>query len=212
VLRIGTFRVPEDRPVVHEELRRLQPWGRSRWIGRRMMDDPEGPEIAVVSSWASPEEMEAEVATGQGRFGSDLAAAMASMTAEVYSCRAWGSWPRDEQPLLLRILRGKLVEGDAASFDLEAMMRYLANFERNPRCSGILAGIDRAGTVALVTLWTNWDAIVTATGGDLRQVLPVRLPGWTLGGTAVHYEVVVAETYWQTARPPESPAGLVEAR
>jgi hypothetical protein len=198
IVRIGVFRVPEDRPSVHEELRGLPSWGTSRWIGRRMMDDPDGAEIAVVSCWDSEAEMAKQVSAGQGLFGPELAAAAGLAVVEVYHCRAWGNWPRPDQPVLLRIFRGSLAEGSrsAAEFDTAAMHQYVSNFERNPRCAAIVAGIDAAATVVLVTLWTSWDAIVTATGGDLRQVLPVTLPGWSIGGSAVHYELIVAETGW----------------
>ncbi len=172
-----------------------------------MMDDPVGPEIAVVSMWDSQAQMEEQIRAGQGRFGPELAAAMDSLKVEVLTCRAWGSWPRAEQPVLLRIFRGILGADSRGpeDFDLAAMSRYVSNFERIPRCTAIVAGIDAAGTVVLVTLWTSWDAIVTATGGDLRQVLPITLPGWSIEGSAVHYELILAETRWATSGPLPAP-------
>lgn len=161
-----------------------------------MLDEPGGPEIAVVSCWNSPGEMEAEATLGWEDSDPELAAAVGSITPEVYLCRAWGHWPRADQPLLLRVFRGSLVEGNAADFNAAAMAQYVANFERNPRCAAIVAGIDAAARIVLATLWTSWDAIVTATGGDLRQVLPVTLPGWSVGGSAVHYELIASQTCW----------------
>ena len=81
---------------------------------------------------------------------------------------------------------------DRDRFDSRSAELYLANFEANPSCVAIAGGI-RGTDVMLATLWTDWDAIVTATGGDLSQVLPIQLPGWAVAGSAVHYEVLALQ-------------------
>jgi hypothetical protein len=180
----------------HSELRSLAdpPRGACRWIGRRLIDHPDGEEIVVVSLWNEAQEMDREVLVGRERLSESLRVAARAAHTEVYSCRAYGAWKRDQEPCVVRLFRGGVVEGDPDAFDSRAAQTYLANFECNPRCASIAAGVRDGGEVLLATLWTSWDAIVTATGGDLRRVLPIRLPGWAVVGTAVHYEIVAAES------------------
>ncbi len=195
LLRIGTFRVPVQRSAVHAELRALAPipWGRVRWIGRRLIDDPDGAEVCVLSIWDDEHDMDAGVPTGQARFSPDLLAAIQGMRTEVYACRALGTWKREDAPQLMRLFRGELVAGDPNAFVDGTAARYLGNFERNSRCVSIAVGLSKDRQVILATLWTSWDAVVTATGGDLRQILPIQLPPYELVGNAVHYELVAAE-------------------
>lgn len=156
------------------------------------MDDPGGPEVIVVSTWRSAEEMEREVESGQHLFSPELRAAVATMTTRTFEVKAFGSWKRESKPVLIRIFTGTVVEGDPGAFDDAAAATYVSMFESNPRCAGIVAAIGDDGVVVLASLWTNWDAVVTATAGDLRQVLPLRLPGYEVAGNAVHYEVITA--------------------
>jgi hypothetical protein len=195
-LRIGMFRVPEDSPGLHAELRALAdpPWGRCRWIGRRLMDDHQNAEILVVTLWDGSDEMDREVAAGQARLSETLRLAAGKADTEIYTCRAYGAWPRDEEPSLIRIFRGQVVEGDPDAFDAHAASLYLANFAGNSHCVSVAAAVRSSRDVVLATLWTDWDAIVSSTGGDIGQVLPISLPGWAVAGSAVHYEIVAAES------------------
>ncbi len=134
VIRVGTFRVPEDNPGVSAELRALAKpdWGRCRWVGRRLIDDPQGAEIVVVSLWPDRDDMDREVASGQIRLSDSLRRAAEGARTEIYTCRVYGAWQRQVEPCLVRIFRGKVVEGDPDAFDSSAAGRYLANFEGNP--------------------------------------------------------------------------------
>ncbi len=192
ILRITTFRVPADRPTMQAELRRLPRLSsaRFRWIGRRLMDDPAGAEIAFVTLWDSAAAMERDIPVAERELSSDFVAVTTGRASQLFSCRAFGRWERDAEPCLLRIFRGGLIEGEVAAFDPSAAAEYLANFERNPRCASIVAAVREGGVIVLVTLWTNWDAVVSATGGDMRQVLPVKLAGFEVAGSAIHYEAV----------------------
>ncbi len=195
VLRIGTFRLPEVSTARNSELRALAvpPSGECRWIGRRLLDYSEGEEIVVVSLRPDIAGAGLEDAAGQLRLGDDLGAAARTGATEAYRCRAHGAWDRTRRPSVVRLFRGTVVEGDPDRFDSRSAELYLANFEANPSCVSIAAGV-RGTDVMLATLWTDWDAIVTATDGDLSQVLPIRLPGWVVAGSAVHYEVLAAES------------------
>ena len=195
LLRVGTFRVPVLKAGVHAELRALAPipWGRCRWIGRRLLDDPNGAEVCVLSIWDDERDMETGIPEGQARFGPELLAAVQGMRTEVYGCRALGTWHREDAPVLMRLFRGRLTAGEPDEFGDVAAAIYLANFERNPRCVSIAAGLRAEGQVILATLWTSWDAVVSATGGDIRQMLPIQMPPYELVGSAVHYELVAAQ-------------------
>lgn len=193
VLWVGTFRVPDVSTARNSEFRALAVplSGECRWIGRRLLDYPEGEEIVVVSLRPDVGEPDPEVTAGHVRLGDDLGAATRTAT-ETYRCRAHGAWERTRRPAVVRLFRGSVVEGDPDRFDSRSAELYLANFEANASCVAIAAGV-RGKDVMLATLWTDWDAIVTATDGDLRQVLPIRLPGWAVAGGAVHYEVVAVQ-------------------
>lgn len=196
LLRIATFRALPEGSGVAAALRSLgdQRWGRARWVGRRLLDDPTGMEVVVVSLWDDGPEMEQEVGTGQTRMTRELRAAVETVATDVYTCRAYGAWRRDAPPCLVRIFRGRLTAGDPAHFDARRMAELLRLVEPNPRCASIAVGIDAAGAVVLASLWTTWDAVLGASGRDLRRVLPLRLPGFDIDGAAVHYELVAAES------------------
>ncbi len=115
------------------------------------------------------------------------------MTTGVYEIRAYGAWKRDGKPRLIRILNGSVVEGDPRDFDDAAAKAYVGFFEANRRCVSIVAAIAKDEAVVLASLWTSWDAVVSATAGDLRQLLPIRMPGYAVAGSAVHYEVIATD-------------------
>lgn len=206
VLRIVTFTAPSPDSAIHAELRELghHRWGSSRWVGRRLSDARRA-EIAIVSLWDDDAEMSREVGLGQQMLSEPMKRAIDGMSTEVYACAAYGAWKRDRDPCVLRIFRGGLIEGDPTEFDAATAAAYVALFESNPSCVAIAGGI-RSGGIALATLWTSWDSIVAATKGELREVLPVYLPGWAVTGTAVHYEIVTAEGEW-TSREGELAGG-----
>lgn len=194
LVRVGTFRLPVDQPELQSELRRVAESSgpRSRWIGRRLLDDASGTEVAIVSVWESLDEMEQEKLGTHQLLSAELRIAVNGMVTEIYPCPAYGAWKREENPRLLRILRGHLVEGDPASLDAGTATRYLAGFEANPSCSAIAAGLLPTGHAVVATLWTSWDALLTETGGDFAPAQPVFMPGWSLSGTAAHYELVAS--------------------
>ncbi len=114
---------------------------------------------------------------------------MRDVSREIYACRAFGTWTRDRDAALLRIFRGGLTEGDPDELSDTTATAYVAMFERDYSCCAIAAGI-RPGGIVLITLWTNWESVVSATGGDLRQVLPVRMKAFAVTGSAVHYKLI----------------------
>lgn len=194
ILRIAVFRVPEDNPSLHEELRHLADPERVRclWVGRRVGEDPRTTEITVVTLVDGPDGMGDDVAIVPGGFSTALAAAVQSLETEEYSCRAYGAWQRQIEPCLVRLFRGQVVEGDPEAFNSSAAALYLASFESNPRCCSIAAAVRSERDVVIATLWTDWDAIASATEDAVGQVRRIRLPGWGVAGSAVHYELLAA--------------------
>jgi hypothetical protein len=158
------------------------------------MDDNQGAEILVVTLWDGSEEMDRQIAARQPGLSEALRLAAENSEAALYSCRAYGAWRRDVDPCLIRIFRGRVVEGDPDAFDTRAASLYLTHFQANTHCVSIAAAVRAGREVVLATLWTDWDAIVSSTGGDVGQVLPIRMPGWAVAGRAVHYEIVAAES------------------
>jgi hypothetical protein len=195
LLRLNTFPVPEGSTQIHTELRAYadQPYGRCRWVGRRLADEPPAVEMVALWVWDDPAEMDRTMQLRRRSYSEELNRVLVGTRPRVYDCRVYGAWKRDKEPCLIRIFRGTVSEGDPAAFGGPVLANYLAMFEANPSCVSIVAGVREDRDVVLATLWTDWDAIVTATRGDIRQVLPLRLPGWAVEGSALHYEIVAAE-------------------
>jgi hypothetical protein len=51
-------------------------------------------------------------------------------------------------------------------------------------------GVDPPARFVTVSVWTDWDVIAAATGGNLRVPVATRHANRLVGGTASHYEVV----------------------
>jgi hypothetical protein len=192
LIRVATFRVPEDNPNVHAEIRGFDDprWGRARWVGRRLMDDAAGPEIVSMTLWDTEAAMERAASDAQSLLSPQLRASAAAMQLEIYACRAYGAWKRSAEPMLLRVFRGSVVEGEQVVFDDAAAASYLRNFSDDVSCASAVAGVRNGTEVLLASLWTDWDAVVRATAGDVRQILPFRLPPWAVSGSAAHYEIL----------------------
>jgi hypothetical protein len=194
VLRIATFGVDPNDAQVHVELRRVSKgWGWCRWVGRRV-EGTDRAEIAVVSAWDDQAEMSRAVEARRQQVTERFRAYSDTVHVEVHPWRVYGAWNREMPPAVLRILRGRVVEGDARAFDDEARRQYRSVFEDSPECNAVAAGLDEDGIVVSASLWTSWDAIARATGGYLALVLPYTRPGWAVEGSAVHYELVIADS------------------
>jgi hypothetical protein len=112
------------------------------------------------------------------------------VATDFYACWALAAWPREPSPSILRIFRGTVAEADEDAFAEATAQAYLDIVGSNPSCAGVAVGRSDPTSVAIATLWTDWDAVLGATRGDPPRGRPFRMPGWRLEGTAVHYELV----------------------
>lgn len=94
------------------------------------------------------------------------------------------------EPQVLRIFRGAVREGELNAYVDEARAGTIADIEAGHGPHALYLGVDPPTEFVTVSLWDDWDAIESATGGDIRRPVATRHADRLTRGTAQHYEVV----------------------
>jgi hypothetical protein len=162
-------------------------------------------ERVIASIWESREAMAAELGESSaiGRFRPERLEELTSSRLDILPVSVAVRMERADPPVILRVYRGLVHEGQLEAYVEEARSGSLADAESNPGLIALYLGTEPPARFITVSAWTGWTAIETATGGDIRHPMVTRNAVRIASGGAAHYEILPS-----TNRPPARlPAG-----
>jgi hypothetical protein len=169
-----------------------QPGVIDAYAGRRGPDEL-GPRL-VVSAWESAEAMAFAFGASARLNGLDPEAVdgIADASAEVRRAEiAEWSGPLPDRPRIIRIIRGTAQAGGLEAYIAEARAGVAADIAagHGPTAFYLARGAGEDSFVA-ISVWTAWEAIEQATGGDIRRPTATRHPELIASWEAAHFEAL----------------------
>ncbi|MDQ6794586.1 MAG: hypothetical protein M3067_07195 [Chloroflexota bacterium] len=161
-------------------------------------------ERVITSIWESREAMAAELGESSaiGRCHPERVEELTSSRLDVLPVGFAVRMERSDPPVILRVYRGVVHEGQLEVYVEEARSGTLADADSNPGLIALYLGVMPPASFITVSAWTGWTAIETATGGDIRHPMVTRNAIRIASGGATHYEILPS-----TTRPPARPPG-----
>jgi heme-degrading monooxygenase HmoA len=96
----------------------------------------------------------------------------------------------DQPPALLRMFRGEVKPGELESYIAEARAGTLADAEAGRGPVTLYLAADPPDRFVTVSLWPSWEAIATATGGDIHRPTITKDSSRLVTTEVAHYELV----------------------
>ena len=196
ILRVFRFR--PERPEFDGFLRaqmvpdiRLSPGLLDVHVGRRGPD--QGDDRLVATVWADRASMVAAVGDSleTSTFHPERLVDTIDRTLLTLDLRVLLSFEGSEPPALLRFFRGEVRPGELDAYVDETRAGTLADAEAGRGPCMLYLAIDPPDRFVTLSLWPSWQAIETATGGDIRRPLTTKDTSRLIGMDIAHYEVVV---------------------
>ncbi len=91
---------------------------------------------------------------------------------------------------ILRVFRGSVRPGELEPYIEESRAGTIADTEAGRGPNAIYLAPVEADRFVTVSLWRSWDAIETATGGDVHRPIVTKDPRRIIGMDVIHYEVI----------------------
>jgi hypothetical protein len=155
------------------------------WLGRHGAGDLDR---VLASSWSTaPRDPAPDVDLLAG-LPAGMAADVVAIEALVLAIEA--RFERQEPARLLRILHGQVRSGELEPYIADARSGMLADAEVNNGLVAFLLGTDPPDAFVTVSVWTDWQAIERATGGNIRQPIRTRNVARLADFDVAHYEIL----------------------
>jgi len=169
---------------------RALPGVRAVFAGRR--EPEEGGERVIVSVWPSLEAMADALDDGRHRDAAELPLIADARLAElrVMPLALAVEFERSEPSSILRVFSGQTRPGELAPYVEDARSGTYADVMAAHGPAALYLGIEPPDRFLTVSLWTSWDRIQAATGGNVRQPVATRHAHRLAGGSAIHYEIL----------------------
>jgi len=95
-----------------------------------------------------------------------------------------------EPPALLRLFRGTVRPGELEDYVSEVRTGTLADAETGRGPAALYLATDPPDDFVTVSLWSSWEAIALATGGDIARPTITKDSRRLVGIEVAHYETV----------------------
>ena len=99
---------------------------------------------------------------------------------------------RGVAPSILRLFRGDCREGELESYFEEVRGGAYADATSNDGMVGLYLGAVDGARFLTLSVWSGWDALAAATGGDIHQPFVTRNPTRIVSSEVAHYEVIAS--------------------
>ena len=161
-------------------------------VGRRGPD--ESGERLIVSVWESHDAMAAGThgSNGSGGLEVGIAGDIAEPTLEVLPVAVDLPFELAAEPGILRVFRGETRDGVMDAYLEDVRTGTVKDVGAGHGPMALFLGLSSPTCFVTVSIWTGWDVIEAATGGNLRVPVATRHANRLVGGTASHYEVLPA--------------------
>ena len=159
-------------------------------VGRQGPD--ELGERIVASTWTDRASMVAGMGASlvEPVFHPERLAATMDRTLEVHDLEIVLQFDVKREPTLLRLFRGVVRTGELWPYVEQARIGTLADADAGRGPCALYLAADPPDRFVTVSLWPDWTAIETATGGDVRRPIATKDSGRIVGMDVSHYEVV----------------------
>ncbi|HUG48497.1 MAG TPA: hypothetical protein VMP67_08805 [Candidatus Limnocylindria bacterium] len=167
---------------------RAQPGLRHAYAGRSGASDT-GPRL-VASVWeldVAPGEPPAELVSLLGFERSDAARDVA---LEVLPVALALPFEQPDEPRILRVFRGQTRAGELDAYVEEVREGTYADVMAQHGPLALFLGIKRPDSFVTVSVWSAWEHIQAATGGNLLAPIATQHSERLIAGDATHYEIV----------------------
>jgi hypothetical protein len=166
---------------------RAQPAVGYVYAGRAGPDDVG--ERVVASVWDDPKNGSAPPALSE-LLDLERSASIARTTVEVFPLILSLPFELNEEAHILRIFRGQARPGELDLYIAESRDGTYADVASRHGPAALFLGLAEPNGFITVSVWTAWDNIEAATGGDLRTPMATRHAERLASGSATHYEIV----------------------
>lgn len=135
-----------------------------------------------------------------------LAATLRSAHLDVLPLEISASFERPEEARIIRLFRGRVLEGEMDAYLDEARAGMEADALVNEGLVGFHLASRRPAAFVAVSAWSSWPAIEEATGGDVRRPFMTRDSKRLAGFEVVHFELLAAWSRGGPGGPPSAAA------
>ncbi len=159
------------------------------YVGRRGAD--ESGDRVVASVWESATALaDALLLSADERFDYEQSAEVTDGVLETLPIALEYQPDEAVPPSILRIFRGEVRPGEAARYAEETGAMLAADVDAGHGPTALFLGIDEPDRVVTISAWVDWEALETATGGNLTRPIATRRSERLVRGAADHYELV----------------------
>ncbi len=123
-------------------------------------------------------------------FGFEQIAEVADVTLEVIPLAVALPFVLPEEPRILRVFRGQTRPGELDAYVQAARAGSYEKVMAKHGPAPLFLGAQPPDRFVTVWVWTAWDNIEAATGGNVREPISTRHAQLLVSGDAVHYEIV----------------------
>jgi hypothetical protein len=158
--------------------------------GRRDLDT--GADRIVATVWESRAAMIASVGASleQSPFYPDRLAQTVDRALDTLDIRIELPFSTTEPPALLRLFRGQVRPGELEDYVSEVRTGTLADADAGRGPTALYLATDPPDGFVTVSLWSSWEAIALATGGDIERPTITKDSRRLVGIDVAHYETV----------------------
>ena len=208
-VRLFRFRSPRTAELTDGLLREqiepsllCQPGLRYMYAGRG--SGPAGEERLLATVWEKPADRSDRLAELNRPFDFERAPDVHDLAVEALRLAAAIEPSDGEPPSILRVFRGRVRPGELDAYLAEVQSGTLADIARDYGPSALFLGTAPPESFVTVSVWSSWERIALATGGNIHQPIATRHEHRLIEGDATHLEIVPHTTAGQ---PASTPAG-----
>ncbi len=184
---VGTVADQLVREVIVPRLR-AQPHARHVYAGRAGPDD--NGERVVASIWDIDEELGDGPRALAELYDFERSDHIVQVKLEVFPLVLLLPFDLAGEASILRVFRGQAQPGELGIYIDEARDGTYADVAARHGPAALFLGIAEPDGFITVSVWTGWENIEAATGGNLRQPMATRHAERLVSGVATHYEIV----------------------
>jgi hypothetical protein len=192
-LRVVCFRPAGPESTVDAALRRAIPRlldhddVHDAWLGRK--GSPADQRRVLASTWLAepgPQPLDVRIlADAELPSGTTIDDPIDELPLAIHA-----RFDRPEPARILRVFRGRVMDGELDAYIREASRGMAADAEVNDGLIAFALGTRPPDAFLTVSAWTGWSAIEAATGGNTKRPFATRNSERLSGFTVAHYELV----------------------
>jgi hypothetical protein len=144
----------------------------------------------VASIWEKPDDEGAPPPELTSLFSFERLAEVEDLTLEVIPLAVALPFALPDEPRILRVFRGQTRPGELEAYIQAARDGSYEDVLTQHGPAGLFLGAQPPDRFVSVSVWTAWENIEAATGGNVREPIAIKHSQPLVKANAVHYEIV----------------------